>query len=204
MAARSFPFQRSGWGCPPTSGDTPLAEAQAVPFSPGGCLLGSSRGPTPTQREAVWAQWLQPLPSSCPSAPLLCTPSKPGEGLGGGRGHRERIWRSECRPSPVRCFKDRICAQKAPHCPEATRLGGGWWRGGTGKGLEEGLCKAAARNLGSQSGFCQEAPGREAPGQHLGAAADKLCDPDPREPTAGLCSHLSKPRAGPPPRPITH
>lgn len=107
-------------------------------------------------------------------------------------------------PPPLDASKTESAPRKPPTALKPPDWGGRGGGGGTGKGLEEGLCKAAARNLGSQSGFCQEAPGREAPGQHLGAAADKLCDPDPREPTAGLCSHLSKPRAGPPPRPITH
>lgn len=47
----------------------------------------------------------------CGSRSILgpCEPPRsqgPGS-LQGQRGHRERIWRSECCPSPISCFKDR-------------------------------------------------------------------------------------------------
>lgn len=82
------------------------------------------------------------------SIPGPCEPPRsqgPGS-LQGQRGHRERIWRSECCPSPISCFKDRrhSALTALPALKSQTLQEWGEWRGaarglGGGRTPEEQL-----------------------------------------------------------------
>lgn len=82
-------------------------------------------------------------------------PRSQGPGLlQGQRGHRERIWRSECCPSPISCFKDRrhSALTALPALKSQALQGCGEWRGAA-RGLEEDSRKTAASNVDPSQGL---------------------------------------------------
>lgn len=178
MVAPSFRFKRfGGGGSLPTSGECPMAEAQALALCvPVFCSRTSPQilGPlcTPAQSGAVCAQWLQPLKPQSHFCGLLQSLGRPWR----PRGHRERIWRSRRSPSLGGCFKDRMCACKAspplksPDSAESWGTGGGGARwGGAGRGCshqkawKKDSTKAVSRNLGPESELCLRVPGHQGP-----------------------------------------
>lgn len=91
--------------------------------------------------------------------PGPCEPPRsqgPGS-LQGQRGHRERIWRSECCPSPISCFKDRrhSALTALPALKSQTlQEWGEWWGAATGLGGGGGDSRrTAASNVDPSQGL---------------------------------------------------
>lgn len=112
--------------------------------------------------------------------PGPCEPPRsqgPGS-LQGQRGHRERIWRSECCPSPISCFKDRrhSALTALPALKSQTlQEWGEWWGAARGLWGGGGLQKNSCQQCGSQSGSGWKAWAGGLPSpQHLVSAASAV------------------------------
>lgn len=119
------------------------------------CLLSLQDVSSKLWHASTPAQWGLSVHSGCSPHPLVQTPSKPREGLWAEVTGKHLEVRA--RPSPVRCFKDSLCAQKhspslkPPGSREAHQGGEGRRRAGGHQESWKDSADAAARNLGPGS-----------------------------------------------------
>lgn len=105
-----------------------------------------------------------------------CGPPRSQGSLQGQRGHRERIWRSECCPPPLAASKTKPLSSpqlhSLPWSPRRCRDGG---VAGSHQRPGRGLQKSSCQQCGSQSGVSWKAwAGGPSSTQHLGSAASAV------------------------------